>query len=672
MSSVSLESSLSFHEIVHRVNDDDVEMSDGSVESEQRNITVPVQQRADLFEVTVKNYHDLFSQSDSEEYMRRVSVIMSFLSLMEIAPAKAFYLIKEASQDPGSQQFRDYVLFKQIFSDMQQLQKIVLAENNRKHTSSSNHQSVIGSSTQLDSLQWMFGFFTMYSIPFQYKNSNSGNVDEETILHVRERNANGVGDIAAVVLVQKPTLDSSETNIDAAITTILREFSSNEAKTRLGMIINSNTLTMFTIDSDVTHQARSKSVRSVSITKKNFDLSRIKDFAEIVTVLERYLALYLDIDSVLNRITRKSDANSEPEDDMESSPVPKSYPPFNERDHFYIDRFNTTLLYANIPSHYTDSFGSSPNDDQFCVKKRSHFCNWERQILNKLKTHPYIIKEVELDLPIQYDTTILFENVRPLNKRLFSLIPTDGTGQPMLLTQQLLNTRFEILRQFIKQALHSIVYCHNNGIAHNNVLSRGGTFFLDEQYKLKLMGFEHSVLSDDPQLRFRDMRHLAVVFAELMFNVQFDVSCDDDLSDWSAVWNDIRTHMDKHRDIVKRCPHMSVNDKLLYKINSKTCKHMYDLLEQMFHTDSTEYYHTYMYHSYIGMASSVYKEKSKQKLREKTVHMLQGSKNGNISPRSPTVDHQSLVEKWATLRSAPKQENSSFGSSRSDIITVQE
>jgi hypothetical protein len=66
----------------------------------------------------------------------------------------------------------------------------------------------------------------------------------------------------------------------------------------------------------------------------------------------------------------------------------------------------------------------------------------------------------------------------------------------------------------------------------------------------KLMGFEHSVVSDDPQLRFRDMRHLAVVFAELMFNVQLDVSCDDDLTVWSSVWEDIQVLLDKHRDVV--------------------------------------------------------------------------------------------------------------------------
>jgi hypothetical protein len=46
------------------------------------------------------------------------------------------------------------------------------------------------------------------------------------------------------------------------------------------------------------------------------------------------------------------------------------------------------------------------------------------------------------------------------------------------------------------------------------------------------------------------MRHLAVVFAELMFNVQLDVSCDDDLTVWSSVWEDIQVLLDKHRDVV--------------------------------------------------------------------------------------------------------------------------
>jgi len=688
MSSVVLDSSLSFHDLVHRVNDDDIEMSDDghSVESEHRQSSTMLH-TGDLLEILVKDKHDLFSQDDTIEYMRRVSVITSFLSLMEIAPAKAFYLMKEASQEPNSQQCRDYALFKQIFSDMQQLREVkyVLAENSRKHTSSSNHQSVIGSSSQLDSLQWMFTFFNMYSVPFHRKNTDSNVEEDETVLYLRERTSNGLGDVAAVVLVQKPTLKQRETEQSSdIIRSILKELKSNDSKTHLGMVINCNSLRMYVIDADTTRNesANAKAVRSVSIAQRNFDLSNVSDFAELITILELYLTLYLNVNSVMKQISQKNEQQEEiiqEEEDMESSPVPRTYPEFPERDHFHIDRFNTTLSYLNIPSQFSDMFGSVPiNSDgyQVCVKKRSHFCNWERKVLNKLKSHPYIIKELDVDLSVQHDTTLLFEHVRPLNKRFFSLIPTDGQGNYMVLTQQLLNTRFEILRQFIKQALHSLVYCHNNGIAHNNILSRGGTFFLDEQYKLKLMGFEHAVVSDDHHLRFRDMRHLAVVFAELMFNVQFDITGDDETTDWSALWDEIQVHLDKHQDIVHRCPHTSTSDKLLFTINSKTRKHMYDLLKQMFHTDSSDYYHTYMYHSYVGMASSVYKEKSKQKLREKTMHMLNGSKSNNNSPRQsgaqPSLDHRSLVDKWTSLRAPSQKEDSSYGSSRSSTLTVQE
>jgi len=246
-------------------------------------------------------------------------------------------------------------------------------------------------------------------------------------------------------------------------------------------------------------------------------------------------------------------------------------------------------------------------------------------------------------------TTMLFENVKPINKKMFSLTPTDVQGTPITLTQQILNNRFEILRQFIKQTLHSLIYCHNNGIIHNNVLSRA-TFAIDEQFKIKLMGFEHAVQSNDPNLRYRDMKHLAVIFAELMFATQFDVSGDDVLADWSSIWCSIQSEIDRHQDIVEMCPHATVNDKLLYIVNSKTKNHMFDLLKQMFHTSNDNYYHDYMYHSFVGMASSLYKEKSKQKLREKTIHMLNGSRNVVATIRPVPVDKASLIEKWNSKR----------------------
>lgn len=157
--------SLSYTDIMHRTNDTDIEMSDDGNIAESQSNTLP---RTALFEILVKEKHELFSQVDTEEYIRRASVITSFLSLLEIAPTKAFFMIKEASQEPNSQQFRDYLLFKQIFSDMQRIREVrhILKENSRKHTSSSNHVYVIDSSIQLDYLQWMFTFFNMYSMPF--------------------------------------------------------------------------------------------------------------------------------------------------------------------------------------------------------------------------------------------------------------------------------------------------------------------------------------------------------------------------------------------------------------------------------------------------------------------------------------------------------------------------
>jgi len=696
MTSVVLNSH-TYENIVRAGNDDDIEMSDGgSVELVQNNTVNTVH---DLVEIEVKDTHQLFAVTDCEEYNRRVSVITSFISLMEIAPAKAFYLIREASQDTSSPQFRDYMLFKQIFSDMQRIREArnVLAENSRRHTSSSNYQSIIGASAQLDSLQWMFGFFNMYMVPIHPKNMNAEITEDETILYVREKTNAGAGAIVAVVLAQKPTTlehgaDKPNADISRDIQTILKELESNDSpKTRLGIVVKDHLLTVVAIDNYKTHNAdnRSKSVRSVTISQQSFDMCDVSDFAELITVLERFLTASLGIDTVISQIARKNELKDEivvtEFEDMESSPVPKHYPSFNEKDAIFVDRFNTTLSYLNLHQYFAGSYGSVPNNgdaNQYCIKKRSYFCQWERRVLQKLKSHPYIIRELEFEddeCPFDNDTTILFENVRPLNKRLFALIPTDGQGNAMSLTQQLLNTRFEILRQFIKQALHSLIYCHNNGIAHNNVLSRGNTFFLDDQYKLKLMGFEHSVVTNDPQLKFRDMRHLAVVFAELMFNVQFDVRGDDDLTDWSAVWAEIQTYLDRFRDIVQRCPHSSPNDKILYQINMRTRAHMYDLLKRMFHTSCANYYHTYMYHSFVGMASSVFKEKSRQKLREKTANML----HGNVSPSSPrrreqsnTVDRNTLYEKWVVRRAAvnkkqqPKSE--SHGSSSCSIFTVHE
>ncbi|KAL0488546.1 hypothetical protein AKO1_015761 [Acrasis kona] len=299
--------------------------------------------------------------------------------------------------------------------------------------------------------------------------------------------------------------------------------------------------------------------------------------------------------------------------------------------------------------------GSSPRDRAVtCVKKRSHFCNWEKQILNKLKTHPYIIKELDLGEGVQLidsDTTILFDNVRPLNKRLFSLVPTDTQGNLMQITQQLLNTRFEILRQFIKQALHSVVYCHSNNIVHRNLLSRGGTFFLDDQYRLKLMGFEHSEITEDAQAKFCDMRDLSVVFAELMFDVQFDVKPDGEEQDWDQIWQDIDYEMNRHDDIVELGARHTMSDRLLYSVNIRTKKHMFDMLRDMFHTSDNDYYHTLMYHSFIGMASSVYKEKSKQKLKERTLSLLNGNKstilsNKRVSEEKPERD--ALLRKWTS------------------------
>ena len=104
--------------------------------------------------------------------------------------------------------------------------------------------------------------------------------------------------------------------------------------------------------------------------------------------------------------------------------------------------------------------------------------------------------------------------------------------------------------------------------------------------------------------------------------------------------------------MVEKCPHSSPADKILYDVNRKTKKHLFDLLKRMFFTSDANYYHTYMYHSYIGMASSVYKEKSKQKLREKTVYMLNGSKNAPAVKRT-TVDKNELLLKWKNKSGAP-------------------
>jgi hypothetical protein len=490
---------------------------------------------------------------------------------------------------------------------------------------------------------------------------------DNMILYVREKsNLENLGDIRAVLLVQQPT----HTPTSDSILSMLNEFGAQNTKTRLGMIINGSILSLFAIDT--VQEDTDKTTKTVSLAQKCYDMSDVKDFAELITLWEGFLTTYMKVETVVSQIAQivhktQHDTEIQQDEDMESSPVPRSYTPFSDRDYFYIcERFNTSLSYL-IPQN---SYGSLPSDTaHFCIKKRSHFCKWERNVLQRLKNHPYISREIESDHAFDSENTMLFEPVRPLNKRLFTILPTDSQGNPMVLTQQVLNTRFEILRQFIKQALHSIVFCHNNGIAHNNILSRGGTFFLDEQYRLKLMGFDHAVVNSDAQLRFRDMRHLAVVFAELMFNVQFDVTCDDDLTDWSAVWEEIQHYLNQYQDIVRNCPHITTNDKMLFKINMKTKKHMLDLLHNMFHTNNTEYYHTYMYHSFVGMASSVYKEKSKQKLREKTVHMLNGNRMN--SPRRREVDHDSLLERWANRRNASTSSDQG-SSSCSALVTVQD
>lgn len=621
MSSVVLETNSYIHQ------DADVEMSDRpSTTRESHNIG--------LFEIQVKNTHQLFAQMESDVYKRRAAVITSFLSLMEVSPAKALYLINEASQDSGSQQFRDFILFKQIHSDMVRCRESLKQENVQRlsRTSSSNQQSIMGPNIQLDCLQWMFSFFNMYAVPFHHKSSQD---DSNSILYIREPTASGLGAVVGVVLAQQ-TADS--------ILQILNELPANS--TRLGVLVNGTVVSVLAIDHDAVPTSP-KSTRAVSIAQQSFDMSSATDFSNLVALLEVYLADVLNVNTVIKQLGTKLLDDVASNDDMESSPVPRVYAPFNEKDTFYLDeKFQTSLSTLTFP---TKAFGPVPTN-QFCVKKRSHFCNWERDILQKLKNHPYIIREFEVadNGALDLNTTMLLEPVRPLNKRLFSLLPTDNQGNAVNLTQQLLNTRFELLRQFIKQALHSIVYCHNNGIIHNNILSRGGTFLLDEQYRLKLMGFEHAVFSDDKELLFRDMRHLAVVFAELMFNVEFDVHSDDVLTDWSAVWEEVQALMEQYEDIVDSCTHVSQNDKMLYQVNSKTKKHMYDLLEQMFHTASCDYYHTYMYHSFVGMASSAYKEKSKQKLKEKTIQMLHQNK---IScKRREEVQHSQLQEKWANRR----------------------
>jgi serine/threonine protein kinase len=661
----------------------DVEMSD-RVETDHSNNS--------LVEFNVNNSHQLFAQMESEECIRRVGVITSFLSLMEIAPAKALYLIREASNDSTSQEFRDYILFKQIFSDIvrcREFKKLDTAQR-MSRTSSSNQQSVIGPNIrQLDSLQWMFSFFSMYAVPFHYKNTNDV---ENTTLYARENSDIALGNVFAVVLLQ-----SKDTQISDSIKAILNEFDKSQTNTRMGIIVNGSSLSVLLIDNDAT--------RTV-IAQQTYNITDVSDFARLVTVLETYLSVYQNVETVVKKIAKQFqprdeivDANIRDEivdadeivnadeiidadeivnadeivdadvnvsdeilvqdEDMESSPVPKTFASFDEKEHFYLDRFNTTLSFLNL----YNAFGSVPSS-QFCVKKRSHFCEWERNVLQKLKAHPYIIRELELEDSGNLDmsNTMLFEPARPLNKRLFSLLPTDSQGELMLVTQQILNTRFEILRQFIKQALHSIVYCHNNGIAHNNILSRGGSFFLDEQYKLKLLGFEHSVVNCDSQVMFRDMQHLAVVFAELMFNVQFDVSGDDDLNDWSAVWQEIEYQIKLHDSIIENCAHTTPSDQLLYKVNTKTKKHMFDLLKKMFHTNHDEYYHDFMYHSFVGMASSVYKEKSKQKLREKTVQTLNGNKIN--AAKKDTKIACMLKEKWANRRNSSR--------SPCDTVAVQE
>jgi hypothetical protein len=148
-------------QFVHASNDDvDIEMSDRVEEEYVRDHS-----KIGLMEIEVKNTHHLFAQTENVEYLRRVGVITSFLSLMEIAPAKAMHLIREASQDSTSQQFRDYLLFKQIHADMVRIRESRQVDR-KKPTSSSNQQSVLGPNSLLDSLSWMFSFFNMYSVPF--------------------------------------------------------------------------------------------------------------------------------------------------------------------------------------------------------------------------------------------------------------------------------------------------------------------------------------------------------------------------------------------------------------------------------------------------------------------------------------------------------------------------
>jgi hypothetical protein len=122
------------------------------------------------------------------------------------------------------------------------------------------------------------------------------------------------------------------------------------------MIVNCNRLKMFTIKSDTTHQQnnREKAVRCVSIAQREFDMCNVTDFAELITVLKQFLASNLNINSVIMQIRKNQDEIAVIHDDMESS-LPRSYPPFHERDHFYLDRFNTSLSYVQVPSHYAEA-----------------------------------------------------------------------------------------------------------------------------------------------------------------------------------------------------------------------------------------------------------------------------------------------------------------------------
>jgi len=639
--------------------DDDVEMSDGL---EQPAIAdANHAQGGEMLEILIKESHSLFSLNEIKECSERQEYILTFLNLLEENPDRALKLINEASQNfSHTQLFRDYILFNQMSIDMLRSRR----SSNTSHSqasgissksSSTNSSSVIGSHSE--NLQWLFSFFGMHSVHFHHKNMTQiDNLEsEDLVLLIREKaDSDRLGNVMGVVIVQRDSLEIEQTEEydTERITSIMNEFTCGPLpKTRLGVIINGSIFTVLTVDDDYKEEDK---LKRVIITQEIFDICDSKDFSALLIILECFVNSCIGVKSAARYLLSDPLRTSETED-MESAPSPRSTMPFPEKDYFFIDKFNTVLCFHNIAQEANPALNER-SGHRACVKKRSHFCNWERQVLNRLKTHPYIIKELDLGAGaklIDASTTIIFDNVRPLNKRLFSLVPTDVQGNSIQTTQQLLNTRFEILRQFIKQALHSVVYCHSNNVVHRNLNSHGGTFFLDDQYRLKLMGFEHSAITEDAEARYKDMRDLSVVFAELMFDVQFDIKQGTE-DDWAQVWDDIEYEMTKHDDIVHICPRHTMSDRLLYSVNMRTKKHMFNMLYEMFHTRDNDYYHTLMYHSFIGMASSVYKEKSKQKLKEKTVQLLNGNKSTILSTRKISEERsqrESILKKWTSKMS---------------------